>query len=71
MKVSTNCIETITPSAGFHKNVQIRAVVRLLQEVIMNKMRFDIKSVKDCLVNNGVVLTVRSWEGYSVIEGYG
>jgi len=31
----------------------------------MANMRFDVKCVKDCLVNNGVVFTVRSWEGYS------
>jgi len=34
----------------------------------MSKMRFDVKCVKDCLVNNGVVFTVRSWEGYSVLS---
>ena len=34
----------------------------------MNEMRFDIKCVKDCLVNNGAVFTVRSWEGYSVLS---
>ena len=34
----------------------------------MNEMRFDIKCVKDCLVNNSVVFTVRSWEGYSVLS---
>ena len=33
----------------------------------MNKMRFDIKCVKDCLVNNSAVFTVRSWEGYSAL----
>ena len=27
-------------------------------------MRFDVKCVKDCLVNNGRVFTVRFWEGY-------
>jgi hypothetical protein len=34
----------------------------------MAKMRFDVKCVKDCLVNNGVVFTVRSWEGYSPLS---
>ncbi len=30
----------------------------------MNKMRFDVKCVKECLVENKIVYTVRSWEGY-------
>ncbi|MGB8216250.1 MAG: hypothetical protein WCE94_03020 [Candidatus Methanoperedens sp.] len=34
----------------------------------MAKMRFDVKCVRDCLVNNGVVFTVRSWEGYSPLS---
>ncbi len=37
----------------------------------MNKMKFDVKCVKDCLMNNGRVFTVRSWNGYaqeSVVE---
>ncbi len=34
----------------------------------MNRMRFDLKCVKDCLVKNKIVYTVRSWEGYSVIS---
>jgi hypothetical protein len=31
----------------------------------MPSMRFDVKCVKDCLVNNGRVFTVRSWDGYA------
>ncbi len=31
----------------------------------MNKMRFDVKCVKDCLVKNKIVYTVRTWEGYT------
>lgn len=34
----------------------------------MSKMRFDVTCVKDCLVNTGIVYTVRSWEGYSIIS---
>lgn len=37
----------------------------------MNKMKFDVKCVKDCLVNKGRVFTVRSWSGSaqeSVVE---
>ena len=34
----------------------------------MNKMQFDVKCVRDCLVTNGAVFTVRSWEGYSVLS---
>ncbi len=34
----------------------------------MNRMRFDVKCVKDCLVKNKIVYTVRSWEGYSVMS---
>ncbi len=34
----------------------------------MNKMRFDVKCVKDCLLSHKIVYTVRSWEGYSVIN---
>ncbi|MDP1548106.1 MAG: hypothetical protein Q8L87_19005 [Anaerolineales bacterium] len=37
----------------------------------MNKMKFDVKCVKDCLKNNGRVFTVRSWGGSaqeSVVE---
>jgi hypothetical protein len=37
-------------------------------EVVMAKMKFDVKCVKDCLVDNGVVFTVRSWEGYSALS---
>jgi len=33
----------------------------------MAKMRFDVKCVRDCLVTNGVVFTVRSWGGYGVM----
>ncbi len=31
----------------------------------MHKMRFDVKCVKECLVKNKIVYTVREWEGYS------
>jgi hypothetical protein len=37
----------------------------------MNRMRFDVRCVKDCLKNNGRVFTVRSWGGIaqeSVVE---
>lgn len=37
----------------------------------MNKMKFDVACVKDCLKNNGKVFTVRSWGGYaqeSIVE---
>ncbi len=34
----------------------------------MSKMRFDVKCVKDCLVKNKIVYTVRAWEGCSVIS---
>src|SRR3990170_1295523 len=60
--------QAIIISAGVHKNRAERAVSSLLQEVIMAKMRFDVKCVRDCLVNNGVVFTVRSWEGYSALS---
>ncbi len=30
----------------------------------MSKMKFDVNCVKECLVNNGRVFTVRSWESY-------
>ena len=31
----------------------------------MNKMRFDVKCVKECLAKNKIVYTVRTWEGYT------
>ncbi len=31
----------------------------------MNKMGFDVKCVKECLVKNKIVYTVRAWEGYT------
>jgi hypothetical protein len=34
----------------------------------MYKMRFEIKCVKECLVKNKIVYTVRSWEGYSALS---
>ena len=34
----------------------------------MNKMRFDIKYVKEYLVKNKIVYMVRSWEGYSSLS---
>jgi len=34
----------------------------------MNKMRFDVKCVKECLVENKIVYTVRSWEGYTALS---
>ncbi len=34
----------------------------------MNKMRFDVKCVKECLVKNKIVYTVRSWEGYKELS---
>ncbi len=34
----------------------------------MSKMRFDVKCVKDCLVKNKIVYTVRAWEGYSAVS---
>ncbi len=34
----------------------------------MSKMRFDVKCVKECLVKNKIVYTVRAWEGYWVIS---
>jgi hypothetical protein len=37
-------------------------------EVVMNKMRFDVKCVKECLVKNKIVYTVRSWEGYNALS---
>ena len=36
--------------------------------VIMNKMRFDVKCVKECLIENKIVYTVRSWEGYKELS---
>lgn len=32
----------------------------------MANMRFDVKCVKDCLVKNKIVYTVRAWQGYGV-----
>ncbi|MDL5501786.1 MAG: hypothetical protein QSU88_01075, partial [Candidatus Methanoperedens sp.] len=37
-------------------------------EAAMNRMRFDVKCVKDCLVKNKIIYTVGSWEGCSVIS---
>jgi hypothetical protein len=34
----------------------------------MASMRFDVKCVKDCLVNNSIVYTVRSWQGYKELS---
>ncbi len=34
----------------------------------MNRMRFDVKCVKKCLVKNKIVYTVRSWEGYTALS---
>ncbi len=34
----------------------------------MNKMRFDVKCVKECLIKNRIVYTVRSWEGYKELS---
>jgi len=34
----------------------------------MKKMRFDVRCVKDCLNNKGVVFTVRKWRAYSENE---
>ncbi len=31
-------------------------------------MRFDVKCVKECLVKNKIVYTVRAWEGYSALS---
>ncbi len=35
-------------------------------EIVMHKMRFDVKCVKECLMKNGRVFTVRSWGGYGL-----
>lgn len=32
----------------------------------MNRMRFDVPCVKECLVKNKIVYTVRSWQGYGL-----
>ncbi len=37
----------------------------------MNKLSFNVKCVRDCLLKNGRVFTVRSWKGYaqeSIVE---
>ncbi|KAB2945282.1 hypothetical protein [Candidatus Methanoperedens sp. BLZ2] len=34
----------------------------------MNKMRFDVKCVKECLAKNKIVYTVRTWEGYTALS---
>ena len=31
-------------------------------------MKFDVKCVKECLVRNKIVYTVRSWEGYTALS---
>jgi len=42
----------------------------------MANMKFDVKCVKECLINAGRVFTVRAWRGYAVesfvdVEGVG
>ena len=37
-------------------------------EAAMNRMRFDVKCVKECLVKNKIVYTIRSWEGYTALN---